>query len=92
MAMRLYLPEGSNGPTSRLRRENIERVVLGKAMEMYDGASNGNKNRGGMKRASDTCVFLSLAVSREQCADSDEASTPSSPSSHRVRASDRQAR
>jgi len=36
--------------------ETLEHVVLAKAMEAYDGASNGNRTRGGMKKASDMWV------------------------------------
>lgn len=31
----------------------VEQVILDKAMEAYDGASNGNRTRGGVKRAND---------------------------------------
>lgn len=31
----------------------VEQVILNKAMEAYDGASNGNRTRGGVKRAND---------------------------------------
>lgn len=37
----------------------VEQVILDKAMEAYDGASNGNRTRGGIKRANDmygTCL------------------------------------
>ncbi|KAK3117366.1 hypothetical protein LTR53_001356 [Teratosphaeriaceae sp. CCFEE 6253] len=50
-AVKLYLPDRN---TSRLLpRADVERVVLVKAMEAYDGASNGNKTRGGMRKAND---------------------------------------
>lgn len=48
VAISLYLKEGGHLP-----REDVERVVLAKAMEAYDGASNGNKTRGGIKKAND---------------------------------------
>lgn len=38
---------------SALSSSKIEDVLLGKAFEMYDSASNGNKTRGNMKRAND---------------------------------------
>jgi hypothetical protein len=31
----------------------VERIIFDQAMKAYDGASNGNKNRGGVKRAND---------------------------------------
>ncbi|KYG46962.1 hypothetical protein M433DRAFT_142455 [Acidomyces richmondensis BFW] len=39
--------------TQWLSKESVEDIVLQKAMEAYDGASNGNRTRGGVKRASD---------------------------------------
>ncbi|KAK5707962.1 hypothetical protein LTR97_000501 [Elasticomyces elasticus] len=51
MATKLYLDDQSS--FKLLPIEHIERVVLAKAMEAYDGASNGNKSRGGMKKAND---------------------------------------
>jgi hypothetical protein len=36
-----------------LLASDVEQVVLSSAMHHYDNASNGNRNRGGMKRASD---------------------------------------
>lgn len=38
---------------SALSSSKIEDILLGKAFEMYDSASNGNKTRGNMKRAND---------------------------------------
>lgn len=51
MATKLYLPD--QHAAKLLPPECIERVVLAKAMQAYDGASNGNRNRGGMKKAND---------------------------------------
>ena len=52
MALRLYLQDERS--EHRLPKEIVERVVLAKAMEAYDGASNGNRTRGSMRKASDT--------------------------------------
>ncbi|KAK7521133.1 Sec39 domain-containing protein [Phyllosticta citriasiana] len=47
----LYLGDG--GRRDHLQNDDIEECVLGKAMEYYDNASNGNVTRGGMKKALD---------------------------------------
>jgi len=47
----IYLKGDTN--RSRLTREDLEQIIVGEAMESYDNASNGNKTRGSMKRASD---------------------------------------
>lgn len=49
MAATLYLQSSQQ----LLPRSTVESIVLAKAMEAYDGASNGNKTRGGVKKASD---------------------------------------
>jgi len=65
-AIRLFVTERASA--RRLPTEKVEQVVLAKAMEAYDGASNGNRMRGGMKRASDMYVFRSdRAGSRFMC-------------------------
>ncbi|TKA78209.1 hypothetical protein B0A55_03764, partial [Friedmanniomyces simplex] len=51
MAVKRYLRDEL--PAKQLPEESVERVVLAKAMEAYDGASNGNKTRGGLKKAND---------------------------------------
>lgn len=56
MANKLYLQ--SSRPT--LRADKAEDVVLAKAMEAYDGASNGNRTRGGMKKANDMYAYSQL--------------------------------
>ncbi|KAF4555677.1 Sec39-like protein [Elsinoe fawcettii] len=54
----------------RLSNEDLEEIILNEAMRCYDNASNGNKNRGNMKKADDiTSFFLrlfpdSLAIAR----------------------------
>ncbi|KAK5109192.1 hypothetical protein LTR62_007277 [Meristemomyces frigidus] len=53
MAKKLYLDTQS---ISRLDQETVERVVLAKALEAYDGASNGNKTRGGVRKAHETIL------------------------------------
>ncbi|KAI6847907.1 secretory pathway Sec39 [Hortaea werneckii] len=50
LAIKTYIAaSGAN----RLPLDKVEQVVLAKAMESYDAASNGNRMRGGMKKASD---------------------------------------
>ncbi|KAK5173771.1 uncharacterized protein LTR77_002452 [Saxophila tyrrhenica] len=49
LAINLYLVSAQN----YLPAQRIEEVVLEEAMEAYDGASNGNKTRGGVKKAND---------------------------------------
>ncbi len=51
MAIKLYLSDQL--ATKHLPEGDVQRVVLAKAMEAYDGASNGNRTRGGMKKAND---------------------------------------
>jgi hypothetical protein len=41
-----------NGDTA-LPSARIEEILLSKALEAYDSASNGNKTRGGIKKAND---------------------------------------
>lgn len=53
LAIKLYL----EAATPSLPGPAVEQIVLGKAMEAYDGASNGNKTRGGMKKATDMFVM-----------------------------------
>ena len=47
-----------SGPPSRrnIPKEKLEGVIITSALEAYDNASNGNRTRGGMKKASDTIV------------------------------------
>ena len=63
LAIKFYVPPSSTTTTEKadrllLPRERVERVVLDVAMEVFDGASNGNKTRGGVKRANETYAFL----------------------------------
>ncbi|SMY19481.1 unnamed protein product [Zymoseptoria tritici ST99CH_1A5] len=51
-------PEGSEA------RSRVEGVILEKAMEAYDSASNGNKTRGGMKRANDILLAFRQQFSK----------------------------
>ncbi|KAF2772970.1 secretory pathway Sec39 [Teratosphaeria nubilosa] len=51
LPIQLYLK--SDGGDGLLKKEKVEDVVLGKAMEAYDGASNGNRTRGGVRKAAD---------------------------------------
>lgn len=37
----------------QLSPDEIQEVILGQAMQWYDSASNGNRMRGSMKKASD---------------------------------------
>jgi hypothetical protein len=48
LIQQLYLEDGT-----ALSSEQTETILLGKALEAYDSASNGNKTRGGMKKAND---------------------------------------
>lgn len=41
---------------TRLSSEELEAVIIEQAMQSYDNASNGNRTRGSMKKASDMCV------------------------------------
>lgn len=41
------------GTDSTLPASKTEGILLAKALEAYDGASNGNKTRGGIKKAND---------------------------------------
>ncbi|EME88040.1 uncharacterized protein MYCFIDRAFT_95344, partial [Pseudocercospora fijiensis CIRAD86] len=50
LAARLYLTSDTKESLSATKVEN---AVLAIAMEAYDGATNGNKTRGGMKKAND---------------------------------------
>lgn len=49
LAVRLYITD----QTEVLPPASVERIVLAKAMQAYDSASNGNKTRGGVKKAND---------------------------------------
>ncbi|KAK4548674.1 hypothetical protein LTR36_009585 [Oleoguttula mirabilis] len=56
LATRLFITAQPGESSSRRRGlplERVEQVVLAKAMEAYDGASNGNKMRGGVRKASE---------------------------------------
>ena len=47
--IKLYL----TGPQSLLHPTKVEQLLLSQAWEAYDGASNGNRTRGGVKKAND---------------------------------------
>lgn len=49
MALDLFMKT----PQRYLPHDRIEQIVLQVAMEAYDGASNGNRSRGGVKKAND---------------------------------------
>ncbi|KAI4906008.1 hypothetical protein J4E90_010967 [Alternaria incomplexa] len=51
LAIDLYIKPGFG--EQPLLSSDVEQVVLASAMHHYDNASNGNRNRGGMKRAAD---------------------------------------
>ncbi|KAG8629746.1 hypothetical protein KVT40_001365 [Elsinoe batatas] len=42
----------------RLNNDDLEEIILTEAMKSYDNASNGNKNRGNMKKADDIAAFF----------------------------------
>ena len=54
LAVRLYLKSSRQ----LLPLEGVEEIVMAKAMEAYDGASNGNRTRGGMKKSRDMYAHL----------------------------------
>ncbi|KAF2249166.1 secretory pathway Sec39 [Trematosphaeria pertusa] len=57
LAIQIYIQTpSSHGP---LPLHIVEKVVLATAMHHYDNASNGNRTRGGMKRASDIIAAFS---------------------------------
>jgi hypothetical protein len=50
-----------NGDSSHhLTKKDIEQVIVSTALQQYDNASNGNKNRGQMKKASEMYVLRRL--------------------------------
>jgi hypothetical protein len=49
LAINLYLKSASHP----LPPDTVEQIVMVTAMEAYDSATNGNKTRGGMKKAND---------------------------------------
>lgn len=51
LAIKLYVQD--DRLVEHLPRAKVEEIVLSKSMDAYDGASNGNKSRGGVKRAND---------------------------------------
>ncbi|ORY06141.1 Sec39 domain-containing protein [Clohesyomyces aquaticus] len=57
LAIQLYIQIVSE--QRPLPLEEIEKIVLATAMHHYDNASNGNRTRGGMKRASDMIATFS---------------------------------
>jgi hypothetical protein len=57
LAVQTYI-RPSNGQQP-LPLEEVEKVVLSSAMHHYDNASNGNRTRGGMKRAAEIVAALS---------------------------------
>ena len=48
MIEQIYLNDETALPSAR-----AEEILLSKALEAYDSASNGNKTRGGIKKAND---------------------------------------
>lgn len=48
----LYLDE-TRATDRRISSDEIQSVLLDQAMQLYDSASNGNRTRGSMKKASD---------------------------------------
>lgn len=49
MAINVYCKKGARP----IPRDQVEKLVLEVAFNFYDNASNGNKSRGGVKKASD---------------------------------------
>ncbi|KAL5113628.1 hypothetical protein ACEQ8H_008493 [Pleosporales sp. CAS-2024a] len=52
LVVQTYIKPSTTHPP--LSSEAVERVILSSAINDYDGASNGNRTRGGMKRAAET--------------------------------------
>ncbi|THX36448.1 secretory pathway Sec39 [Aureobasidium pullulans] len=50
---RLYF---ATSDSRKINADQIEKVVLDQAMQLYDNASNGNKTRGNMKKAQDLII------------------------------------
>lgn len=57
LAIQLYVQPGFGEQS--LLASDVEQVVLASAMHYYDNASNGNRERGGMKRATDIIAAFS---------------------------------
>ena len=55
LATSIYLKKAASEPI--LGPEEVEKAALEAAMSFYDNASNCNRTRGGMKKASDTSVL-----------------------------------
>ncbi|KAF2231301.1 secretory pathway Sec39 [Viridothelium virens] len=51
LAIRTFLTQSSSG--SPLSRDEVEAVIIASVLNSYDNASNGNRTRGGMKKAHD---------------------------------------
>lgn len=64
LAIQTYVHHTSKQPP--LVAADIEKVVLASAMHSYDNASNGNRTRGGMKKASDIIAAFSPHFSSSQ--------------------------
>lgn len=47
-------------PPAPIPKANLEKTVLRVALACYDGASNGNRTRGGLRKASEMYVLMSL--------------------------------
>ena len=56
LATNIYLTP--DAPRQPLTPKNVEAVVIGLALEYYDNASNGNKTRGGIKKASELLLYF----------------------------------
>ncbi|KAI9806330.1 MAG: hypothetical protein M1825_006445 [Sarcosagium campestre] len=52
LAVEIYLKHAKAQPL--LDRDAVEKIVSDSALHFYDNATNGNRSRGGMKKASDT--------------------------------------
>jgi hypothetical protein len=57
LAIQIYIQSGT-GQTP-LTPTDVEKALLGSALHYYDNATNGNRTRGGMKRASDIIAAFS---------------------------------
>jgi len=57
LIQQIYLNSDAALPSAR-----TEEILLSKALEAYDSASNGNKTRGGIKKANEMYVSIDCCV------------------------------
>ncbi|KAH4181125.1 hypothetical protein HBH69_234150 [Parastagonospora nodorum] len=62
LVVQTYIRPSTGQPPLPL--QEVERVILSSTMNHYDGASNGNRTRGGMKRAAETVAAFAPHFSK----------------------------